>query len=102
MKKNLSIRPPIITSIILLLLAIFPLPYGYYTLLRLVVCLTACFLVWFSYKAGKTAWAWIMGFITLIFNPLVSLHFNRELWFIIDIIAAIVFGVFLFKNKQEV
>lgn len=99
-KTSLSIKPPIITSIILLLLAILPLPYGYYTLLRLVVCLTAAFLAWFSYKAQKVSWMWVMGFIALIFNPLIPLHLGRELWFIIDLIVAVVFGIFLLKFRK--
>ena len=71
-------------------------------LLRLVVCLTAGFLAWFCYTAKKITWVWIMGFIALFFNPLVPLHFGRELWIVVDIIAATIFGVFLFKNKPEV
>jgi len=100
MKNNLSINPPITTSIILLLLAILPFPYGYYTLLKLVVCLTALFLTWFSYKAQKTAWVWIMGFIALIFNPFVPLHLGRALWVAVDLLIAVVFAIFLFKFKK--
>jgi len=102
MEKNISIKPAIIASIVLLLLAILPWPYGYYTLLRLVVCFTAAFLGWFSYKKQRIRWVWIMSFIALVFNPFVPLHFGRELWLMVDIIAAILFGVFLLKNKREV
>jgi len=96
---NLSIKPPIITSIILLLLAVFPLPYGYYMLLRLVVCLTAGFLVWFSFRANKMTWVWIMGFIALICNPVVPIHFAREIWIAIDLIVAVIFGIYLIRFK---
>lgn len=102
MMKNISIKPPIILSIALLVLAIFPFPYGYYVLLRLVVCLTSGFLAWFSYKGNKSAWVWIMGFIALFFNPIVPLHFGREAWAVFDVAVAVLFGIFLFKNKQKI
>ena len=99
MGKSISIKPPIIASIVLLLLAILPLPYGCYTLLRLVVCFTAVFLVWFSYRANKMTWAWIMGFIALICNPVAPIHFAREIWIAIDLIVAVIFGIYLIKFK---
>ena len=99
MGKNISIKPPIIASIVLLLLAIMPLPYGYYTLLRLVVCFTAVFLVWLSYKKQRIKWAWIMGFIALICNPVVPIYFAREIWIAIDLIVAVIFGIYLIRFK---
>jgi len=102
MKQSFSLKPPIIISIVMLLLAVFPFPYGYYMFLRLVVCLTSGFLAWFCYKAKKITWLWVMGFTALFFNPIIPLHFGRELWLMVDISTAIIFGLFLFKNKQEV
>jgi len=100
MEKGVSIKPPVIASIVLLLLAILPLPYGYYTLLKLVVCFTAIFLVWFSYKRQRISWTWIMGFFILVFNPIIPIQFGRELWIFVDLITAVVFGIFLFKFKK--
>lgn len=97
MDTKISTKPAIIASILLLLLAIFPLPYGFYTLLRILVCLTAGFLAWFCYGGKKIKWAWIMGFIALLFNPLIPISLGKGLWVLIDLTVAIVFGVFLKK-----
>ncbi|MBU1366833.1 MAG: hypothetical protein KKE55_05765 [Candidatus Omnitrophica bacterium] len=83
----------------MLVLAIFPWPYGYYTILRLFVCLTAALLAWISYKRQMSQWVWIMVFTAVVFNPVVAVHFGRELWIAIDLITAIVFGVYLKKHK---
>lgn len=80
MENKISIKPAVVASILLLIFAVFPLPYGFYTLLRIVVFLTAGYIVWVCYKGKKTKWAWMMGFITLIFNPFIPLRFDRELW----------------------
>ena len=99
MGKSISIKPPVIASIIMLLLAILPLPYGYYTLLRLVVCFTAVFLAWFSHKSKSIRWTWIMGFLALMFNPIIPIYFGREFWIFVDLIAVVIFGIFLGKFK---
>ena len=102
MAKNLSIKPLIIVSIVLLLVAAIHLPQGYYVLLRHVVCLTASLLSWFSYVSNKHAWVWIMGFIALFFNPIIPLHFGREVWLVADVLVAVLFCIFLFQNKQRI
>ncbi len=100
MKKSISIKPPIILSIVLLLLSIFPFPYGYYVLLRLVVCLTAGLLSWLSYKENRIGWAWVMGFIVLLFNPIVPIHFERGVWMVFDVVVAVTLGIFLFLHNK--
>ena len=42
-----------------------------------------------------------MGFIALVFNPIILIHFGREIWVVIDIIAIIVFGIFLINISME-
>ncbi|MCK5305813.1 MAG: hypothetical protein KAJ66_01625 [Candidatus Omnitrophica bacterium] len=100
MDTKISIKPPVIASIVMLLLAILPLPYGYYTLLRLVVCFTAIFLAWVSYKKQRIRWAWIMGLLALVFNPVIPLYFGREFWIFVDLVNVVIFGIFLFKFKN--
>jgi hypothetical protein len=41
-----------------------------------------------------------MGLIALVFNPVVPLHFGRELWIVVDLIVAVLFGIFLSKFKN--
>lgn len=72
----------------LLLIAAAPLPYGYYTFLRIVA--TVVFL-W----AGVIAWdrksvllAVIFGLMAVLFNPILKIHFSKELWAALDLTAA--------------
>ena len=91
---------PILVSVIMLFLAIPPMPYGYYTLLRLVICGSAIYLIWFSKTINRQGWMWTMGFIALLFNPIIAIHLNKELWSIIDLVVAIIFLITLFKLKR--
>jgi len=102
MEDHISIKPPIIASMGLLLLAIFPLPYGFYTLVRIVVCLSAAFMTWISYKKNMSLWMWIMIVVLILFNPLFPIHFLKELWILLDIATCFIFGFFLFKYNRRV
>jgi hypothetical protein len=72
----------------MLLLAVLPLPYGYYTLLRLVVCLASLIHAAFGWQYLKPV-AFISGFLAILFNPLIPIHLDKEVWLVIDIAAAI-------------
>lgn len=65
----------------MLLIAAAPMPYGYYMLLRLVVCAAAAFLAYQHYQAlgALHGWAVTLGLVALVFNPLLPLHLDREL-----------------------
>jgi len=99
MGKGISMKPAVIASIVLLVLAIFPWPYGYYTILRLIVCITSALLAWISYKRQLTQWIWVMVLTAVVFNPVIVVHFGKELWAVIYLITAVVFGIYLKKHK---
>ena len=94
-------KVPIVISIVMLLVAILPMPYGYYTLVRLVVCGTAIYLTWFAKTINRQGWMWIMGFITLLFNPLIPIYLDRGTWSLVDLAVVVVFITSLFKMKNS-
>lgn len=89
---------------ILLLIAILPIrEYGFYVLLRWIVCLTAIYLAYCSYQIGKHSWTWMMGIIASIFNPIMPFHLGKNIWAVIDFVVAIVFGItFLIFRKARI
>ena len=92
---------PIIISIIMLLMAILGhWHYGFYTLLRLVVCLTSIFVASFAYKARLRYWTYMMGLIALLFNPIIKVYFNKSTWQLIDLVTAIIFVISIAKLKR--
>lgn len=65
------------------------LPYGYYMLLRLVAFGVFAFAAYVAYEKKKTALPWVYGFMALVFNPIVKIHFPKEMWAIVDIAAGL-------------
>ncbi len=68
-------------------------PYGYYTLLRWVVCGVACFTAWQAFEWKRIGWVWLAGFVALLFNPLIPVHLSREIWVPVDLLVAVFFIV---------
>lgn len=89
-----SNRPQAVACLVatcFLLGALAELPYGYYTLLRLVTCGAAGFAIYCFYSS-QYRWAiWVFGVITLLFNPVIPVHLSRQTWQLLDVLAAIVF-----------
>lgn len=85
----------------MLLLALSRLPYSYYILLRWVVCGTSAYGAFKSVELEKSGWAWILGIITLLFNPIIPIHLSREIWAPVDVITALIFVVSLFTIRRK-
>lgn len=76
----------------MLFLAVFLFPIGYYTLLRLVVSLTAGILCFKLNKDDKSLLIVISGIIALLFNPIYPIYLGDKcIWVTIDIITGCFF-----------
>jgi len=76
-------------------------PYGYYTLLRLVVCGTGVYIALLSFDEDKQIIGYISAFIAILFNPLIPVHLPKDVWVLIDLIVAIFFGISIFALRTK-
>ena len=99
----LNNRPHLIPSLIaaaMLLLALADLPYGYYQLLRFVVCGAGAYVAYTAYTWQKMWAVWLFAFVVVLFNPFIPIHLSKELWQPIDFVCAILFVVMVFVLKE--
>lgn len=75
--------------------------YGYYKLLRWVVCGTGTYSAFLALASNKITWVWVLGIIAVVFNPLIPVHLDRDTWSIIDTVAAGAFVVSTFFVREE-
>jgi len=82
-----------------LIIGVFPLPIGYYTLVRLVVAAVAAYIAWKAYEQdNQSKWVWVFAFIAILFNPLIPIYLDsKPLWIMIDLATA---GLFLYYSKK--
>jgi membrane-bound ClpP family serine protease len=92
-----------ILGIIMLILAIGKNPYIFYKLLRVVIFIVSIFCAYMSDKFNNKGWVWIFGIVAFLFNPILPIYLNKNIWVIIDIIVIISFilSFFLLKNEYN-
>lgn len=78
-----------------LILALMPMPWGYYTLLRIVVCSAALYNVVDAYGRGVSSYIWAWLVVVVLFNPLLPVGLGRGVWAAVDLLSC---GMFLLWN----
>lgn len=77
---------------ILLLCALLPLPYGFYTFLRLFITLAGGVNAYNIYQDSSNNFLfWLFVNISILYNPIIPVHLDRGTWMMINIITAVVF-----------
>lgn len=99
-----------VAPIILLIIAIFPMQYSYYTFLRCYIFLSgiAIWYLWFKgYKYDLSMNVFVLAGVIILFNPFLVFAMSKLRWVIVDISAAVFFALCIipeahlyFKNKK--
>lgn len=90
-----------LVAVIMLLWALTDNPYGYYILLRWVVCSTFVYCAIGAYRTGNESWAWIFGVIASVYNPIFPLHLGRPIWSLVNVVSVVLIIVSLFRLKEK-
>ncbi len=89
-------------AVVMLIVALFEMPYGYYTFLRLAVMTAALLGAFHAFKMiNAPFWVVTMGLVALLFNPVIPVHLTRDIWAIIDVAVASVFLGYLFILRRQ-
>ena len=89
---------PIYIASVMLIIGAASLPYGYYRLLRLAATIAFAWAAIISHKREQRFLPWAFWLLALTFNPIVPIHFGKNLWRFIDIGA----GLFLLLAKRGI
>ena len=94
---------PILLSAILFI-SIAELPYGFYTIMRIVVPLLSSIYLYFAYIEKEDFSLMMISniLIVIIWNPIFPVYLDKETWIIIDTIAALCeIGVAYWSYRME-
>jgi len=107
--SSVLIRASIFCTI-LVVIGLFNLPYGYYTILRLCLCGSAIVVIYIAFDTLNEASRWLLGAIAILYNPIIPIYFgDKSVWIVLNILTLFVFwGVFgyirrgsLKKSEQD-
>ena len=77
---------------LLLFLACFNMPIGYYTSTRIAVCMASVIMLCGTIKQRKQVAAIVYGAIAILFNPIFPIYlYDKTVWIVIDLICALWF-----------
>ena len=70
-----------------------PLPYAYYTFLRLFVCAASAYLAYqhFVHEDSVDRWGVLLVAIALLYDPFIPIYLTREIWILANLITATTF-----------
>ena len=83
-----------IALIILLLLCLLDMPYGFYQLVRFVAMAGFALLCYIEYSKDNLLLSILFGCIALLFQPFFKIALGRELWNIVDVITSIILIIY--------
>jgi len=74
----------------LLILALLPWPYGYYTFLRLAVFAVSGWLAYTQWTHDNAFTGWVVGLgaMSLLYNPVLPIHLTRDIWSVLNLLSA--------------
>lgn len=91
---------PVAVAALMLFGALGQWPYGYYQLLRFVVCGVSAYIAFMAYQWHKLWATWLFAFIAVLFNPLIPIHLPKEVWHTIDVTCAFLFVAIAFTLRK--
>lgn len=85
----------------LLLLCLFDWPYGFYMFVRTVAMIGFGILAFDAFGNEQGPLGIVYIGLLILFQPLIKIHLGRELWNIVDVIAAVILIVSLFIKSTN-
>lgn len=75
-----------IAPMVALVIGFLPMPFGYYTISRLIVSVCALYFAVKFYKQQDNFKPWIFGFLVVLYNPIIPMPLgSKELWLLVNI-----------------
>ena len=78
--------------------------YGYYVLLRWVLCASLAFLAVRSHAENRNGWVWLFAVAAALYNPILRVHLGRDIWLMVNAatIVLVLISFFAGKGKERV
>lgn len=76
-------------------------PYGYYLLLRWVICGVCTYLALQASEKNATGWVWMLAIVAIVYNPIFRVHLTREFWSVVNIATIVVLAMTMLSNWPD-
>lgn len=96
--KNLTIAVCALLGI-----ALFKLPYGYYTFLRIAVCAYCVYSLISLINKTKVATLSVilLAALAILYNPIIRVYANRDFWTVVNIATIVILVIIYFRGGKR-
>ena len=94
----------VLSGIMIAMLCIAMLPlhtYGYYVLLKFVICGGCGYLATQAFSSNRMGWVWLLGMTAVVYNPFFRFALGRLLWTLINIATIVELVLVLLAHKRR-
>jgi hypothetical protein len=91
-------------STVAIALGLLRMPFGYYTLLRVVLCLTSAVGVAAAHRRADLVWLWVYAALVVIYNPILPLKLgSKDIWIGLNLVSLVCIwaGVRRFRGAMK-
>jgi hypothetical protein len=64
-------------------------PYGFFQVLRVVVCGIAAYAAVVGNRSGNSGWTWALGATAALYNPFLPVHLTRNMWGVVNVLTIV-------------
>jgi len=86
---------------IALLICLFPMPYGYYTLVRFAAMIIFACMAFHFYEKEKIPLCVVAASLALLFQPFLKISLGRAMWNVVDVVVAAALFFLWYKTKNS-
>ena len=86
--------------VVLLLLCLAPMPYGYFMLVRFVMMVACGWMAYRYYMRQQKAAMWVFVTLAVLFQPIYKIALGRPIWNVVDVVVAILLILIYFLEKR--
>jgi len=79
---------------------LFPMPYGYYSIVRIVAMLSFAYLAFKKYQSRQQGLMVVFIGLAILFQPIVRIPLGRTLWNIVNVVVAIGLVILFLKERN--
>lgn len=101
MKKLSSLHTICLILAAVMLLSLFPWPYGYYVLVRFAAMVVFGYMAFSFYGEHRMQLAIVAGVLALLFQPFMKINLGREIWQVVDVIIGIGLIAFVVVDRKR-
>ncbi len=82
-----KLKLPILLSVVFVMIGFFPMPYGFYMIIRITLCGACGYAAYLLYEKDHNGWLFL-ALLAVLYNPVIPVHLHEKyIWTVVNLIT---------------